>query len=280
MNVSRFYTYRHPKSYLLVLDDHTFKKRQIAWQFRSEVTLIQPGIVLKEGTSVRPPEKEAMAFVRNHLPHIPVPRVHASAFRFENGLPIGGELEMDFMPGRTLRDVWTGLDDQTKDRVCYDIWHLVDQIRAVKRPDDLRPGLYRTIDGSPSFDPLLGDRNDLAPREIDDDTLRSRMYLRYIAHNGLSYRDSDNIRESLPQSDKSVFCHGDISPGNLIVDDNANITGVIDWESSGWFPDYWEYAQMMKFCHPSEHEWQKYMEKTRPVPWDITAIQKLRRVLF
>ncbi|KAH6623097.1 hypothetical protein F5144DRAFT_497099, partial [Chaetomium tenue] len=81
-------------------------------------------------------------------------------------------------------------------------------------------------------------------------------------------------------SSTSVFTHGDLAARNLMVDENCHITAVLDWESSGWFPDYWEYAQMMKPCDTPEHEWQAWMTKTRPEPWDITGIQKARRVLF
>jgi aminoglycoside phosphotransferase (APT) family kinase protein len=82
------------------------------------------------------------------------------------------------------------------------------------------------------------------------------------------------------RSSTSVFTHGDLAPRNPIVDDDCRITAVLDWESFGWFPDYWEYVQMMKLWDPAEHEWQRWMTKTRPQPWDITGIQKARRVLF
>jgi thiamine kinase-like enzyme len=222
-----------------------------------------------------------MRLVKKHLPDLPVPSIHATRYRFDAGVPFYGELEMDFMPGRTLISVWSELDERTKDRVCHDIWNLMSTIRAsVPRPADLPPGRYRTVDGSSSRDPLLGDNMDIAPTEFDDDVLRDRIYARYVAHNGLSYKDGKDLRNLLPRSDISVFTHGDLVPRNIMVDEQYRITAVLDWESSGWFPDYWEYAQMMKPCHPSEREWQEWMTKTRPEPWDITGIQKARRVLF
>jgi hypothetical protein len=113
-----------------------------------------------------------MRLVREHASNIPVSSIHATSYRFENGVPFYGELEMEFTPGRTLKSVWAELDETTKDRVCQDIWDLVATIRArIPRPDDLALGLYRTIDGCLSRDPLLGDNNDPAPREINDETL-------------------------------------------------------------------------------------------------------------
>ena len=63
-------------------------------------------------------------------------------------------------------------------------------------------------------------------------------------------------------------------PRNIIIDEAGKITALLDWESSGWFPDYWEFSQMMKFCDPASHEWQHWMERTKPKPWDITGIRK------
>ena len=221
-----------------------------------------------------------MRLVKEHAPDVPVPSIHGVRFKYANGIPVYGELEMDYMPGKTLKSVWADLDEASKNRICQEIWDIVARIRTVPRPSDLGLGRYCTADGSPSHDPFLGDENDIAPINFDDDALRNRIYSRYVACNGLSYQDSENIPECLPRSNISVFTHGDIGPRNIIVDENHRITALLDWEYSGWFPDYWEYVMMMRFCSPEEHEWQKFMENTRPTAWDITALQKLRRVLF
>jgi hypothetical protein len=42
---------------------------------------------------------------------------------------------------------------------------------------------------------------------------------------------------------KIVFTHGDINMRNVMVH-NGRISGIIDWENAGWFPDYWEYTKI------------------------------------
>jgi aminoglycoside phosphotransferase (APT) family kinase protein len=37
----------------------------------------------------------------------------------------------------------------------------------------------------------------------------------------------------LPHSELSVFTHGDIALRNILVDEQNNVTGVIDWEYAG-----------------------------------------------
>ncbi|EME48351.1 hypothetical protein DOTSEDRAFT_67429 [Dothistroma septosporum NZE10] len=38
-----------------------------------------------------------------------------------------------------------------------------------------------------------------------------------------------------------VFTHGDLSSLNIMADGDR-ITGIVDWETAGWFPYYWEYT--------------------------------------
>ncbi|KZT55279.1 hypothetical protein CALCODRAFT_412675, partial [Calocera cornea HHB12733] len=35
------------------------------------------------------------------------------------------------------------------------------------------------------------------------------------------------------------FAHGDLTPFNILVDEDGNVTGVIDWEAAGWMPRHW-----------------------------------------
>ncbi|KAJ3864462.1 hypothetical protein EV359DRAFT_355, partial [Lentinula novae-zelandiae] len=44
----------------------------------------------------------------------------------------------------------------------------------------------------------------------------------------------------MPVASDIVFTHGDITRRNLLVDDNAKVVGIIDWEQAGWRPAYWE----------------------------------------
>ncbi|POS72631.1 hypothetical protein DHEL01_v208972 [Diaporthe helianthi] len=44
---------------------------------------------------------------------------------------------------------------------------------------------------------------------------------------------------------KFVLTHGDLSPSNIIVDGGV-VTGIVDWERSGFWPEYAEYAFAME----------------------------------
>ncbi|KAF7800195.1 hypothetical protein EIP86_011442 [Pleurotus ostreatoroseus] len=36
------------------------------------------------------------------------------------------------------------------------------------------------------------------------------------------------------------FTHGDISPDNILADENCKPVGLVDWECAAWMPEYWE----------------------------------------
>lgn len=59
-----------------------------------------------------------------------------------------------------------------------------------------------------------------------------------------------------PKSPRSSFVltHGDLAARNIIVND-GRITGIVDWEHSGFFPDYMEYAAAMSIGN-HEDWWQ------------------------
>ncbi|KAF2677762.1 hypothetical protein K458DRAFT_349534 [Lentithecium fluviatile CBS 122367] len=43
-----------------------------------------------------------------------------------------------------------------------------------------------------------------------------------------------------------VFTHGDLKHHNIMVLD-GHISGFLDWESAGWYPDYWEFTTPLRF---------------------------------
>lgn len=52
------------------------------------------------------------------------------------------------------------------------------------------------------------------------------------------------------------YTHADLSPRNILVDAAAGkITGIIDWEFGGWYPEYWEYTKMHHCPRPHWMGW-------------------------
>lgn len=214
-----------------------------------------------------------MRLVKDHT-NVPVPGLFNAGFRTLNGEEIG-QISMEKVEGVTLECAWEGYDDEAKAYMCKEIWHIVERLRRIPKPPELSHLYQCGADGSPSKDVLIEDLQSPPRPLLDDDALRARIYERYYHSHGRLYENT--LPSMLPRSDISVFTHGDLTPRNIMVD-QGRITGVIDWETAGWFPDYWEYANMMK---PSgDEDWMWWMDNSKPTQWDIVGLVKARKVLF
>ncbi|KAI3401068.1 hypothetical protein diail_779 [Diaporthe ilicicola] len=79
-------------------------------------------------------------------------------------------------------------------------------------------------------------------------------------------------REQHDVSDGFVLTHGDLTPRNIMAHD-GKITGIVDWERGGFFPEYAEYAFAMALGHNIEDWWM-------PVLKDILEPCSEQRVKF
>ena len=48
-------------------------------------------------------------------------------------------------------------------------------------------------------------------------------------------------------SHRNIFTHGDLKAHNIHVGDDGHLSGFLDWESAGWYPEYWEFTTAMRF---------------------------------
>jgi aminoglycoside phosphotransferase (APT) family kinase protein len=63
----------------------------------------------------------------------------------------------------------------------------------------------------------------------------------------------------LSQSHEIVFTHGDLRPQNIMIK-NGNVVAIIDWELSGWYPEYWEFAKAF-LVWGWQNDWTDYLIK-------------------
>lgn len=58
----------------------------------------------------------------------------------------------------------------------------------------------------------------------------------------------DLVRSCLREDHRIVMTHGDVHARNIIVDNSSDlkITGIVDWETGGGYPEYWEYIKAVQ----------------------------------
>ncbi|KAL5349665.1 hypothetical protein ACLOAV_004695 [Pseudogymnoascus australis] len=180
---------------------------------------------------------------------------------------------MSYIPGETLETVWPTMTPDQKQDIALQLRAIVDKMRSLPSDDstfrscgggmvrDMRCKLfycpYNIFTGGPfsdekSFNDFVMDIPKSTPKAI---------------RKGLKARLLCNHRV--------VFTHGDLSPRNIIVKENK-ITGLIDWEVAGWFPEYWEYVKF--FQRPCQYnDWYNYESDifSQPYPVDLINYQGL-----
>ncbi|KAL1382894.1 kinase-like domain-containing protein [Phyllosticta capitalensis] len=60
-------------------------------------------------------------------------------------------------------------------------------------------------------------------------------------------------------SHKVVFSHGDLKPHNIMVH-QGRVSGIIDFESAGWYPEFWDFTTARRFCR-KELWWYDFVAK-------------------
>ncbi|OJJ32513.1 hypothetical protein ASPWEDRAFT_31406 [Aspergillus wentii DTO 134E9] len=88
---------------------------------------------------------------------------------------------------------------------------------------------------------------------------------------GVKYDDPN--RPFLPDTGEINLTHGDLHRRNIIVPSTSPARVVIvDWQQSGWYPDYWEYCKALYTCW-YEDEWRKdYIDRFLQPQTDVFLI--------
>jgi len=87
---------------------------------------------------------------------------------------------------------------------------------------------------------------------------------------------------------RTVFTHGDLQPKNIIVQKTGGSgegkTGlkvvIIDWETSGWYPYYWEFCNSMISAR-LRPDWLEVVQHVlAPYAQEYWKLEGIRHLLF
>lgn len=115
--------------------------------------------VTKSGFGVRSAEAEAMRFVAKHT-DVPVPEVLFTDFTHVREVTDLSEIfkpdfrspegliGMTIIPGIPLEQKWDTLDNEAKESICLQLWHLLSKVRNIARPQEIEGSYQCAADGS------------------------------------------------------------------------------------------------------------------------------------
>jgi aminoglycoside phosphotransferase len=209
--------------------------------------------VVKSGPYVRLSEAETMQFIAAHTT-IPVPHV------CEDSGTTDGSITMEYIEGERLDKVWNQLHEEQKLAIASNLKGMLLELRSLKGHHIGSVNNGKAIDGR---------RFDFSGGPFDNEDAFNQ-FLLSDAYPSTAKILRDIALRSLRTDHEIVFTHGDFAPRNILVKD-GKITGILDWEYSGWYPEYWEF---IKFFKAADHRvnWYNYAEFIFPKCYETEYI--------
>lgn len=211
--------------------------------------------IVKTGYSVHLTEAATMKYIAEHTT-IPVPKVYCS-FLHKNRAYI----VMERIQGEELAGAWKKLSEKSLQKILAQLKNIIEELRNIEPPPGT--GVESSVGGSlydsrlPHGNPRFGPYKTIQEfhRWLRDDI---KVTQTETGNSVTSQQEADEIKIMITKQDGNwsppVFTHCDLNPFNILVSGDK-IVGLIDWESSGWYPLYWEYT-MAWFGNQTRTEWQ------------------------
>jgi hypothetical protein len=156
---------------------------------------------------------------------------------------------MEHLPGQSLRLLWSKLSPAQKVHIFRQLRPYLTELRSLPQPDPV--GRVAPVLGQ-CFDERLSD-DPFGPFKCEKDFNDWRIST-HDWQGQISPRLAELFRKTRLQmrdDHKILFTHGDLHLQNVLVDlrgpkpEDAHVVALIDWEMSGWMPEYWEPIKML-----------------------------------
>lgn len=210
-------------------------------------------------------EYTTMQYLSERAPEIPAPK--------PNRLIKLGPFSVIFMsytPGMTLTEAWPNLSHGSKLSVQHQLDGIFRRLRSLRKDD----GHY------------LGGAGGEGVKDHPHNTVVSTVADFENKHSAPHHGSTAYLRflcSFLTQPvQRLVFTHGDVRQDNILVrlnqDNTCVITGIIDWEESGFYPEYYECIQLTRTLSVTEeNDWYLYLPTSIapsrfPLPWLVDRL--------
>jgi aminoglycoside phosphotransferase len=241
----------------------------------SSGTILCLNFCIKFGDSVTLSEANTLRFIARHT-SVPVPKVH-HAFTHHGRTYI----LMERIRGETIAKRWRSLSDASKSFIFSQLTQMIQELRSVPCPNDN----VSDLDGGPIHDYRLQTSSWGPFRTIADFhlSLRNDVTLKSLeSPNSLSPAAILDLERLITFHESvlrpPVLTHGDLSSLNILIHDNT-VVGIIDWDTAGWLPYYWEYT-MAWHANPQNQFWQNEVGNFLDAQEEALSMEKLRRIYF
>ncbi|MCJ1422036.1 hypothetical protein MMC32_008405 [Xylographa parallela] len=216
-------------------------------------------------------EAITMQFIADHT-EIPVPRIYC-AFSHKGRTFI----VMERINGEYVGNGWLGRSIESREAILRQIKGMVAEMRSIPPPTDVG---IASANGRTLYDIRLPDslygRGRFGPFNTVSD------FHRYLRRGVEAHQEqSAEIKELIKAHEETrpiCFTHADLSSLNILARGDE-VVGIVDWETAGWYPSYWEYTSAWN-VNPQNEFWRNEVDKfLEPKPREL-AMDIIRSKYF
>lgn len=198
------------------------------------LTIPEHCIAIKCGSDVHRAEADNMRYVADHTT-IPVQKVFG--MHEEGGSTF---LVLEHVSGTSLQLNWDDMSESDKK-------YIADQLA----------GMFKQLSGlEASYIGMVGRRpcNDIIFRGTSAGPFHSEREMNKV----IVYRQARGNDVPIPASvdttlrslrekgdHRIVFVHGAVSERNILVNEDNQVVAIINWQNSGFYPEYWEFVNAL-----------------------------------
>jgi aminoglycoside phosphotransferase (APT) family kinase protein len=232
-----------------------------------KVVKVRDNLVVKYGRRVSLLEAETMRFVAANS-DVPIPKLLGTLTDPETNV---NYIVKEFITGQCLDAIWHDLTTSEQGELKEKLKIVITRLRQI--PDQ---GYIGSVGRTKCIDGVFHTGSDQVPSKNGSFMSEHEMnegVLRRLAetHPQSSIRLFRAILSNMP-THRIVFTHADLQGRNIIARrTNSDIEGhgkleltIIDWEMSGWYPEYWEFCNSLIF-NTFATEWNDIIQDTLDV---------------
>lgn len=250
----------------------------------AKVVKVGRDFAVKYGADISLLEADTMRYVSANS-ETPVPKVFGTITDPDH--PDVNYIIMEFIDGQRLDTIWPDLSISEQEDVKSQLKAAVNSMRLMPYPGFIGSvGRQKCIDGvfytGKAYDPEMNGPF-ATEADMNEGILRRVAEIRPPS----TIRLFRTILSNMP-THQIVFTHADLQARNIIVNrmrthpdgpSKIKLT-IIDWEMSGWYPEYWEFCNAIIF-NIFHGEWLDIIQDIMVVYTnEYLLMQKIRNILF
>lgn len=198
----------------------------------SAVLFLTPSICVKYGRFQHLSSAAMMQLIASNT-SVPVPKIYCAFTRKGTTYIV-----MSRIDGVPIGEGWAERSKESKSSLLEQLKSLLEELRSIEPEME---GAVTGCGGDKIYDVRLnGGVDGIGPFDTVDEF---HTYLREGAE-----RSEAQIREVNDLIDyhknrkyTTRLTHGDLNSRNILIKEDK-IVGIVDWDTAGWYPEYWEYT--------------------------------------